>query len=84
MKFTVDYPIVTAGYDPALVTAAGMTRVAQAAEECGYDAISFSEHPAPSHKWLNAGGHESLDAPLAGELMPAAAIMTQGCHSAKS
>jgi probable F420-dependent oxidoreductase len=61
MKFTVDYPIVIAGYDPALVTAAGMTRVAQAAEECGYDAISFSEHPAPSHKWLNAGGHESLD-----------------------
>jgi probable F420-dependent oxidoreductase len=61
MKFTVDYPIVTVGYDPALVTAAGMTRVAQAAEERGYDAISFSEHPAPSHKWLNAGGHESLD-----------------------
>jgi len=61
MKFTVDYPIVTVGYDPALVTAAGMTRVAQAAEEYGYDAISFSEHPAPSHKWLNSGGHESLD-----------------------
>ena len=61
MKFTVDYPIVTAGYDPALVRADGMTRVAQAAEECGYDAISFSEHPAPSHKWLSAGGHESLD-----------------------
>ncbi|HEX3963516.1 MAG TPA: TIGR03619 family F420-dependent LLM class oxidoreductase [Trebonia sp.] len=61
MKFTVDYPIVSLGYDPALVTAAGMTRVAQAAEECGYDAISFSEHPAPSRKWLTAGGHESLD-----------------------
>jgi probable F420-dependent oxidoreductase len=61
MRFTVDYPIVTVGYDPALITAAGMTRVARAAEECGYDAISFSEHPAPSHKWLNAGGHESLD-----------------------
>jgi len=30
MKFTVDYPIVTVGYDPALVTAAGMTRVARA------------------------------------------------------
>jgi probable F420-dependent oxidoreductase len=38
-----------------------MTRVAQAVEEGGYDAISFSEHPAPSAKWLNAGGHESLD-----------------------
>jgi probable F420-dependent oxidoreductase len=61
VKFTVDYPIVNAGYDPALVTAAGMTRVAQAVEKCGYDAISFSEHPAPSRKWLDAGGHESLD-----------------------
>ncbi len=61
MKFTVDYPIVNVGYDPALVTAAGMTRIAQTVEECGYDAISFSEHPAPSRKWLDAGGHESLD-----------------------
>lgn len=61
MKFTVDYPIVHVGYDPALVTAAGLTTVAQAAEKCGYDAISFSEHPAPSAKWLHAGGHESLD-----------------------
>jgi probable F420-dependent oxidoreductase len=61
VKFTVDYPIVNAGYDPALVTAAGLTAVARAAEEYGYEAISFSEHPAPSAKWLNAGGHESLD-----------------------
>lgn len=61
MKFTVDYPIVNVGYDPALVTAAGLTTVAQAVEACGYDAISFSEHPAPSAKWLAAGGHESLD-----------------------
>ena len=29
MKFTVNYPIVTVGYDPALVTAAGMTRATQ-------------------------------------------------------
>ena len=55
MKFTVDYPIVNVGYDPALVTAAGMTRVAQAAEECGYDAISFSEHPAPSQQMAQRG-----------------------------
>lgn len=61
MKFTVDYPIVNVGYDPALVTAAGLTAVAQTAEKYGYDAISFSEHPAPSAKWLHAGGHESLD-----------------------
>ena len=61
MKFTVDYPIVSAGYDPALVGAEGMTRVARAVEACGYGAIAFTEHPAPSYKWLKAGGHESLD-----------------------
>lgn len=60
MKFTVDYPIVVRGYDPALVTAAGMSRIARAVEENGYDALAFSEHPAPSQKWLDAGGHESL------------------------
>ena len=60
MKFTVDYPVVVAGYDPALVTAAGMIRVAQVIENSGYNAIAFSEHPAPSQKWLNAGGHQSL------------------------
>jgi probable F420-dependent oxidoreductase len=61
VKFTVEYPIVAAGYDPQLVGAAGMTRVAQAVEQHGYDAIAFSEHPAPSYKWLQAGGHDSLD-----------------------
>jgi probable F420-dependent oxidoreductase len=61
MKFTVDHPLVVPGHDPALVTAAGMTRVAQAVEEHGFDAISFTEHPAPSYKWMTSGGHESLD-----------------------
>jgi len=61
VKFTVDYPIVIVGYDAALVTPNGMVEVARAVEECGYDALAFSEHPAPSYKWLAAGGHESLD-----------------------
>lgn len=60
MKFTVDYPVVVPDYDPALVTGAGVSRVAQAIEANGYDAIAFSDHPAPSNKWLQAGGHESL------------------------
>jgi probable F420-dependent oxidoreductase len=61
MKFTVDHPVVVAGHDEALVSAAGMTRVARAVEEYGFDAISFSEHPAPSFKWMSSGGHQSLD-----------------------
>ncbi|MCD4524267.1 LLM class F420-dependent oxidoreductase [Nocardioides sp. cx-173] len=61
MRFTVDHPVVVREFDPALVTADGMTRLARAVEELGYDALSFSEHPAPSQKWLDAGGHQSLD-----------------------
>lgn len=64
MKFTVEYPVSASGYHRDLVTGAGMERVVRAAEECGFDAIAFTEHPAPSLKWLEAGGHESLD-PLA-------------------
>ncbi|MFJ6852377.1 LLM class F420-dependent oxidoreductase [Streptomyces sp. NPDC091271] len=61
MKFTVEYPVSAAGYDRALVGRKGMEQVVRAAEDCGYDAIAFTEHPAPSKKWLDAGGHESLD-----------------------
>lgn len=61
MKFTVEYPVSAPGYDAALVSPDGMTRVAQAVEAGGYEAIAFTEHPAPSKKWLDSGGHESLD-----------------------
>lgn len=61
MDFTVEYPVSVPGHDPALVTAEGMRLVVRAAEEAGYAAVGFTEHPAPSKKWLDAGGHETLD-----------------------
>lgn len=61
MDFTVEYPVSVPGHDPALVTAEGMRQVVRAAEEAGYAAVGFTEHPAPSKKWLDAGGHETLD-----------------------
>jgi probable F420-dependent oxidoreductase len=61
MKFTVEYPVAAPDYDRALVSSEGMARVAKAADELGFDAIAFTEHPAPSYKWLTTGGHESLD-----------------------
>ncbi|MFJ8019398.1 LLM class F420-dependent oxidoreductase [Streptomyces sp. NPDC096311] len=75
MKFTVEYPVSAAGYDPALVTGAGMARVARAADEFGFDSIAFTEHPAPSKRWLDAGGHESLD--LAAALSYCAAVTSR-------
>ncbi|MYQ33926.1 LLM class F420-dependent oxidoreductase [Streptomyces sp. SID4956] len=72
MKFTVEYPISAPGYDPSLATGAGVTQVVRAIEECGFDAVAFTEHPAPSKKWLDAGGHDAFD--LIGALSYCAAV----------
>jgi probable F420-dependent oxidoreductase len=61
MRFTVQYPIAHAGYDPAYLDPEVVTRFARAAEEAGFAAIAFTDHPAPSDKWLRAGGHHAFD-----------------------
>ncbi|MCW2866647.1 MAG: hypothetical protein JWR20_835 [Marmoricola sp.] len=61
MKFTVEYPVGGPDHDPLLLSRAGVTSVVRRAEELGFDAIAFTEHPAPSLRWLTAGGHETLD-----------------------
>ena len=64
MRFTVQYPIAHAGYDPAYLDPAVVARFAGAAEEAGFSAIAFTDHPAPSEKWMRSGGHDAFD-PLA-------------------
>jgi alkanesulfonate monooxygenase SsuD/methylene tetrahydromethanopterin reductase-like flavin-dependent oxidoreductase (luciferase family) len=36
--------------------------MAAAAELAGFDAYGFSNHPAPSQRCLDNGGHDALDA----------------------
>ena len=61
MRFSVTYPLVTHPHDPTLVTGAAIARFARAAEAAGFDGIGFTDHPAPTHRWLAAGGHDALD-----------------------
>lgn len=61
MKHWFTYPLVTHPYNPEFMSRHGVIRLAQAAEAAGFDAMGFTDHPAPSHKWLNAGGHDALD-----------------------
>lgn len=61
MKHWVTYPLITHPYDPAFVTKDAVVRFARAAETAGLDGIGFTDHPAPSHRWLQAGGHDALD-----------------------
>lgn len=61
MRHWFTYPLIAHPYNPELVTRDAVVRVAQAAEAAGFEGIGFTDHPAPSHKWLNAGGHDALD-----------------------
>ena len=61
MKHWVTYPLIMHPYDPAFVTKDAVVRFARAAEAAGLDGIGFTDHPAPSHRWLQAGGHDALD-----------------------
>jgi probable F420-dependent oxidoreductase len=38
-----------------------MTRWATAAERLGFDAIAFTDHPAPSNRWVESGGEGVAD-----------------------
>ena len=61
MRFAITHPLVTHPYHPDLVTGAGITAVATAAEAAGFGGFGFTDHPAPSQRWLDGGGHDALD-----------------------
>ena len=44
-------------------------------EAAGFDGIGFTDHPAPTHRWLEAGGHDALD-PFGLEGVPEIASQT--------
>lgn len=61
MRFAVTHPIVTHPYHPELATGAGIAALAGACEAAGFSGYGFTDHPAPSQRWLDAGGHDALD-----------------------
>ena len=61
MRFSVTYPLVAGECSPEFLSGSGLVRFAQAAEEAGFDGIGFTDHPAPTHRWMSAGGHDALD-----------------------
>jgi probable F420-dependent oxidoreductase len=61
MRFTITHPMITHPYHPELVSGTGIVRVAQAAEAAGFHGFGFTDHPAPSQRWLEGGGHDALD-----------------------
>ncbi len=61
MKFTFTHPMHSHPYNPELVTGEGIATVAAAAEAAGFAGFGFTDHPAPSQRWLESGGHDAVD-----------------------
>src|SRR5689334_13640758 len=61
MKFTITHPMHSHPYNPELVRGEGIATVAAAAEAAGIHSFGFTDHPAPTQRWLEAGGHDALD-----------------------
>jgi probable F420-dependent oxidoreductase len=61
MRFTFTHPMHSHPYNEELVTGAGIATVAAAAEAAGFDGFGFTDHPAPTQRWLESGGHDAVD-----------------------
>jgi probable F420-dependent oxidoreductase len=61
MRFAITYPIISHPYNAEFVSGAGVAKLAAAAEAAGFDGFGFTDHPAPTQRWLDAGGHDALD-----------------------
>jgi probable F420-dependent oxidoreductase len=61
MRFAITHPIISHPYNPELVSGGGVAEVAAAAEAAGFHGFGFTDHPAPTQRWLEAGGHDALD-----------------------
>ncbi len=61
MRFSITHPLIAHPYDPGLASGAGIASVARAAEAAGFSGFGFTDHPAPSRRWLEGGGHDAVD-----------------------
>lgn len=61
MKFGIQHGIGDPNWQIAILKPKAVISFAKAAEKAGYTHIAFTEHPAPSSHWVNAGGEGVAD-----------------------
>jgi probable F420-dependent oxidoreductase len=61
MKFGVQHGIGDSRWTPAIISPHETKRFATTAERLGFEAISFTDHPAPSNRWVESGGEGVAD-----------------------
>ncbi|MGD9796997.1 MAG: TIGR03619 family F420-dependent LLM class oxidoreductase [Acidimicrobiia bacterium] len=61
MRFTALHPLHHTTYSQEILEPGFVAEFARTAEAVGFDALALTEHPAPSARWRNAGGHDAFD-----------------------
>lgn len=61
MRYTLEYPSELPTAPDDFLRPEVIRDVSKRAEAAGFSAIALSEHPAPSLKWRQSGGHDTLD-----------------------
>jgi probable F420-dependent oxidoreductase len=61
VKFMCEYPLGVDDEGQPWSKPSSIVAFATALESAGIDAISLTDHPAPSKKWLDGGGHATID-----------------------
>jgi probable F420-dependent oxidoreductase len=72
MRFSVGLPWGGRWADGQPVSGAELSGLARAAEQAGFAAVFATDHPAPTRRWLDSGGHATLDPFVALSLVAAA------------
>ena len=61
MKINVSLPFDRIQYKEEFLSAEGIVKVAQVVERAGFNAACDTDHPVPTGRWLDAGGHYAQD-----------------------
>jgi probable F420-dependent oxidoreductase len=61
MQFAVQHGIGDPKWTPAIISPDATKRFATTAERLDYGAIGFTDHPAPSNRWVDSGGEGAAE-----------------------
>jgi probable F420-dependent oxidoreductase len=61
MKIYVALPSDRIQYGDEFLSGAGLAELARTAERVGFTAVYDTDHPVPTGRWLDAGGHHAQD-----------------------
>lgn len=61
MRFGIQHAVGDPAWTPAILAPGAVAAFAEASEAAGFDALAFTDHPAPSAAWIDSGGEGVAD-----------------------